>query len=184
MKNSCFSLGYRKALSACAVSALSSLFLIAIFAGSLAAPAQSPKELHIAAAADLQPVLPALAAQYEQAPASRSFPPSAPRQPSPSRSPTVIPKISSSPRTTCIPSNWLPQTDHQPHPSPLRPRRPRPMGAQGFPRATPHPRRSHQPQGPENRGRQQPARSLWFCSREGPPEPWPHRQSRQQTCHR
>ena len=67
MKNSCFSLGYRKALSASAVSALSSLFLIAIFAGPLAAVAQSPKELHIAAAADLQPVLPTLAAQYEQA---------------------------------------------------------------------------------------------------------------------
>jgi molybdate transport system substrate-binding protein len=67
MKNSCFSLGYRKALSACAVSALCSLFLILIFAGPLAAPAQSPKDLHIAAAADLQPVLPTLAAQYEQA---------------------------------------------------------------------------------------------------------------------
>ncbi|HSY35462.1 MAG TPA: molybdate ABC transporter substrate-binding protein [Acidobacteriaceae bacterium] len=49
------------------MSALSFLFLIVIFAGSLAAPAQSPKELHIAAAADLQPVLPTLAAQYEQA---------------------------------------------------------------------------------------------------------------------
>jgi molybdate transport system substrate-binding protein len=67
MKNSCFSLGYRKALSASAVSALSFLFLIVIFAGPLAAPAQSPKELHIAAAADLQPVLPTLAAEYEQA---------------------------------------------------------------------------------------------------------------------
>jgi molybdate transport system substrate-binding protein len=67
MKNSCFSLGYRKALSACAVSALCSLFLIWIFAGSPAAHAQSPKELHIAATVDLQPVLPTLAAQYEQA---------------------------------------------------------------------------------------------------------------------
>lgn len=67
MKNSCFSLGYRKALSACAVSALSSLFLISVFAGSLAAHAQTPKELHIAAASDLQPVLPTLAAEYEQA---------------------------------------------------------------------------------------------------------------------
>ena len=67
MKNSCFSLGYRKALSPCAVSALCSLFLIWIFAGSSAAHAQSPQELHIAAAADLQPVLPTLAAQYEQA---------------------------------------------------------------------------------------------------------------------
>ncbi len=67
MKNSCFSLGYRKALSACAVSTLSSLILIPIFAGSPAALAQSPKELHIAAASDLQPVLPTLAAEYEQA---------------------------------------------------------------------------------------------------------------------
>jgi len=67
MKNSCFSLGYRKALSACAVSALCSLFLIAVFASSPAVYAQSPKELHIAAAADLQPVLPTLSAQYEQA---------------------------------------------------------------------------------------------------------------------
>jgi len=67
MKNSCFSLGYRKALSACAVSALCSQFLIVVFAMSSAVHAQSPKELHIAAAADLQPVLPTLAAQYEQA---------------------------------------------------------------------------------------------------------------------
>ncbi len=67
IKNSCFSLGYRKALSARAASALSSLILIPIFAGSPAALAQSPKELHIAAASDLQPVLPTLAAEYEQA---------------------------------------------------------------------------------------------------------------------
>jgi molybdate transport system substrate-binding protein len=67
MKNSCFSLGYRKALSACAVSALCSLFLVTVCAGSPAAHAQTPKELHIAAASDLQPVLPTLAAQYEQA---------------------------------------------------------------------------------------------------------------------
>ncbi len=67
MKNSYFSLGYRKALSACALSAFSSLFLISICAGSLAAHAQTPKELHVAAAADLQPVLPTLAAEYEQA---------------------------------------------------------------------------------------------------------------------
>jgi molybdate transport system substrate-binding protein len=67
MKNSCFSLGYRKGLMACVVPVLSFLLLLAIFAASSAAPAQSPKELHIAAAADLQPVLPTLAAQYEQA---------------------------------------------------------------------------------------------------------------------
>jgi len=49
------------------VSALCSLILIWIFAGSPAAHAQSPKDLHIAAASDLQPVLPTLAAQYQQA---------------------------------------------------------------------------------------------------------------------
>jgi molybdate transport system substrate-binding protein len=49
------------------VSILSAFFLLAIFASSFAAHAQSPKELHVAAASDLQPVLPTLAAQYEQA---------------------------------------------------------------------------------------------------------------------
>ena len=67
MKNSCFSLGYRKGLLACVAPVLSFLFLLAMFAGSPAAQAQSPNELHIAAASDLQPVLPTLAAQYEQA---------------------------------------------------------------------------------------------------------------------
>jgi molybdate transport system substrate-binding protein len=67
MKNSRVSLGYRKALSACAMSALSALFLIAIFAALPTAHAQSPRELHVAAASDLQPVLPALAAEYEKA---------------------------------------------------------------------------------------------------------------------
>lgn len=67
MTNSCFSLGYRKAPSACAVSALASLFLIAVCAGPIAAPAQSPKELHIAAASDLQPILPTLSSEYEHA---------------------------------------------------------------------------------------------------------------------
>lgn len=67
MKNSCFSLGYRKALSHCAASVFSSVFLLVNFAGGTATHAQSSKELHVAAAADLQPVLPALSAQYEQA---------------------------------------------------------------------------------------------------------------------
>jgi molybdate transport system substrate-binding protein len=44
------------------------LVLIALLCiGSLAAHAQTPKELHVAAAADLQPVLPILAADYEHA---------------------------------------------------------------------------------------------------------------------
>jgi molybdate transport system substrate-binding protein len=67
MKNSCFSLGYRKAFPARAVSASCTIFLIALFAAPSATHAQSHKELHIAAAADLQPVMPILAAQYEQA---------------------------------------------------------------------------------------------------------------------
>jgi molybdate transport system substrate-binding protein len=67
MKNSYFSLGYRKALSACAVSVLCSLFLVVVFTGSPAVHAQSPKELHVAAASDLQPVMPTLAAEYEKA---------------------------------------------------------------------------------------------------------------------
>jgi molybdate transport system substrate-binding protein len=49
------------------MSALSALFLIAIFAALPTAHAQSPRELHVAAASDLQPVLPALAAEYEKA---------------------------------------------------------------------------------------------------------------------
>jgi molybdate transport system substrate-binding protein len=49
------------------MSALSAFFLLAIFASSSAVYAQSPKELHIAAAADLQPVMPTLAAEYEKA---------------------------------------------------------------------------------------------------------------------
>jgi hypothetical protein len=67
IKNSYFSLGYRKALLACALPALCSLFLAVIFAGLPTADAQSPKELHIAAASDLQPVMPTLAAEYEKA---------------------------------------------------------------------------------------------------------------------
>ena len=49
-------LGYRKAFLAAFLAAL---------CGPLPAAAQGAKEVHIAAAADLQPVLPALAAQYE-----------------------------------------------------------------------------------------------------------------------
>jgi len=67
MKKPYFSLGYRKALTTCALSAAACLFLSTIFAGSPAAHAQSTKELHVAAAADLQPVMPTLAAQYEHA---------------------------------------------------------------------------------------------------------------------
>jgi molybdate transport system substrate-binding protein len=66
MKNSCFPLGYRKAFSVCALSLLP-LATFALFCSGSPARAQAPKELHIAAASDLQPVLPALAAEYEHA---------------------------------------------------------------------------------------------------------------------
>ncbi len=66
MKNSCFSLGYRKALSACASFALTLMFLALPSGGTVTADAQT-RELHIAAASDLQPVLPTLAAEYEHA---------------------------------------------------------------------------------------------------------------------
>jgi molybdate transport system substrate-binding protein len=62
MTNSYFSLGYRKALAQGAT-----LALVALCVGSTTVRAQTPKELHVAAAADLQPVLPTLAAAYEQA---------------------------------------------------------------------------------------------------------------------
>jgi molybdate transport system substrate-binding protein len=62
MTNSYFSLGYRKALSRAAIATL-----VAFSAGSITLRAQTPKELHVAAAADLQPVLPTLAAAYERA---------------------------------------------------------------------------------------------------------------------
>jgi molybdate transport system substrate-binding protein len=62
MANSYFSLGYRKALVRAAA-----LTLVALGTGSSTLHAQAPKELHVAAAADLQPVLPTLAAAYEKA---------------------------------------------------------------------------------------------------------------------
>jgi molybdate transport system substrate-binding protein len=66
MKNSYFPLGYRKAFPQRALSIPLAL-LAFLFIISLAAHAQPPKELHIAAASDLQPVLPTLAAVYEHA---------------------------------------------------------------------------------------------------------------------
>ena len=62
MTNSYFSLGYRKALAGAVT-----LTLATLAATSPTLRAQSPKELHVAAAADLQPVLPTLAAAYEKA---------------------------------------------------------------------------------------------------------------------
>jgi len=62
MTNSYFSLGYRKALAGAVT-----LTLVALGIGSATLRAQAPKELHIAAAADLQPVLPTLAGAYEHA---------------------------------------------------------------------------------------------------------------------
>lgn len=67
MTCSCFSLGYRKGPLQRTFAALSLLLTMQLCVHSLPALAQTPKELHVAAAADLQPVLPALAAAYEQA---------------------------------------------------------------------------------------------------------------------
>jgi molybdate transport system substrate-binding protein len=62
MTNSYFSLGYRKALARAVTLALATLLI-----SSCILRAQAPKELHVAAASDLQPVLPTLAAAYEKA---------------------------------------------------------------------------------------------------------------------
>lgn len=67
MKNSCFPLGYRKALVPGALSLLPLALIALLCLGSPALHAQAPRELHIAAAADLQPVLPTLATAYEHA---------------------------------------------------------------------------------------------------------------------
>lgn len=66
MKNSCFPLGYRKALLNCSRPTLALSLIALTCAFSLPIHAQT-KELHIAAASDLQPVLPTLAAEYEHA---------------------------------------------------------------------------------------------------------------------
>jgi len=67
MKDSYFYLGYRKALSQGALTLLP-LLLVALL-GTSPRPilAQTPQVLHIAAASDLQPLMPALSAQYERA---------------------------------------------------------------------------------------------------------------------
>jgi molybdate transport system substrate-binding protein len=67
MKNSCLPLGYRKALLQSALCVLPLALFALLFLVSLAAHAQAPKELHIAAASDLQSVMPTLAAAYEHA---------------------------------------------------------------------------------------------------------------------
>ncbi len=67
MKNSWFPLGYRKALLPCALVALPLLLIALLTSAPPSARAQATKELHIAAASDLQPVLPTLAAAYEHA---------------------------------------------------------------------------------------------------------------------
>ena len=67
MKNSWFLLGYRKALSQCSPLVIPLVLIVLLCIGSLTAHAQTPKELHVAAASDLQPVLPTLAAAYEHA---------------------------------------------------------------------------------------------------------------------
>ena len=72
MKNSCFPLAYRKvayrrALLNCLRPTLALALIALTCASSQPLHAQAPKELHIAAASDLQPVLPTLAAAYEHA---------------------------------------------------------------------------------------------------------------------
>lgn len=66
MTESWFHLGYRKAVRPCALRVSLLIALVALCYGLRHASAQTPKELHIAAAADLQPVLPTLAAAYER----------------------------------------------------------------------------------------------------------------------
>jgi molybdate transport system substrate-binding protein len=63
MTSSCFSLGYRKPFTEALALLVATLFCTI----PVTLQAQAPKELHIAAAADLQPVLPTLAAAYEHA---------------------------------------------------------------------------------------------------------------------
>lgn len=67
MEDSCFSLGYRKALSQGAWTRLPLLLIALLAIGPRTTLAQMPKLLHIAAASDLQPVMPALSAEYERA---------------------------------------------------------------------------------------------------------------------
>jgi molybdate transport system substrate-binding protein len=67
MTDSCFSLGYRKALPQGAGTVLLRVLLALLFTAPLHLRAQTPIQLHIAAAADLQPVMPTLAAAYEHA---------------------------------------------------------------------------------------------------------------------
>ena len=67
MTDSCFPLAYRKALPLRALAVLPLVLGTLLQTVSLTARAQTPKQLHIAAAADLQPVMPALAAAYEHA---------------------------------------------------------------------------------------------------------------------
>ncbi len=67
MTYSCFSIGYRKGPLQRTLAALSLLLTMQLCVYSRPSAAQTRKELHIAAAADLQPVLPTLAAAYEQA---------------------------------------------------------------------------------------------------------------------
>jgi molybdate transport system substrate-binding protein len=66
MKNSWINLAYRKALQNCVRTTLALARIALICASSHPLQAQA-KELHIAAASDLQAVLPTLAAEYEQA---------------------------------------------------------------------------------------------------------------------
>ncbi len=65
MTNSCFPLGYRKAHAQRLFAVLPLVLLTIAALLTHTARAQAPTELHIAAASDLQPVLPDLAAAYQ-----------------------------------------------------------------------------------------------------------------------
>ncbi len=67
MTDSYFSLGYRKALTQGASAVLPLALMTLLCITTHTSRAQTPVELHVAAAADLQPVMPAIAAAYEHA---------------------------------------------------------------------------------------------------------------------
>ena len=67
LKDSYFYLGYRKALSRGALPLLVLILITLLGASPRPTIAQTPRVLHIAAASDLQPVMPTLSAEYERA---------------------------------------------------------------------------------------------------------------------
>ncbi len=67
MKDSYFYLGYRKPLSRAALTLLPLILITLLGTSPRPTLAQTPGVLHVAAASDLQPVMPALSAEYERA---------------------------------------------------------------------------------------------------------------------